>query len=284
MSELPRRSFLGLLAASASVAVSQARTLSAVGVQLYTLRNVLPQNPLEVLREVERIGYREVELTADDLERVYAAVKQTSLKPVSIHLTTALFTREQEKLPAALADAKRKGLEFAVCPYIAPEDRGGAAVMRKLGETLNKAGAICRDSGLRLCYHNHAFEFEPSGNGTLLDVLMNTVDPKLVSLELDIMWSRVAGVDPVTVLRKYAGRIPLMHLKNVAKGTEQRYNETVPKTAFREVGDGMIDIPAVLAAATQTGVEHFFVEQDQTPGDPLASLRASYRYVAGLNF
>lgn len=156
--------------------------------------------------------------------------------------------------------------------------------MRKLGATLNKAGAICRDSGLRLCYHNHAFEFEPSGDGTLLDVLMNTADPKLVALELDIMWSRVAGVDPVTVLKRYAGRVPLLHLKNVAQGTEQRYNETVPKTAFREVGDGMIDIPAVLAAASQYGVGHYFVEQDQTPGDPLASLRASYRYVAGLTF
>ncbi len=198
--ELPRRSFLGLLAASA--AVSNARTLSAIGVQLYTVRGILPQNPLEVLKAIEQIGYREVELTADNLEKVFAAVKQTSLKPVSIHLDTALFTRNHEKLPAALADVKQKGIQYAVCPYIPPQDRGGAEVIRKLGETLNKAGAICRDSGLRLCYHNHAFEFEPSGDGRLLDILMNTIDPKLVSLELDIMWSQVAGVDPVSVLKK----------------------------------------------------------------------------------
>jgi sugar phosphate isomerase/epimerase len=218
------------------------------------------------------------------LDKVWPAVKQTSLKPVSVHLDTTLFTRQQDKLPAALEDAKERGFEYVVCPYIAPQDRGGVDMMRSLGETLNRAGETCRKSGLQLCYHNHAFEFKPEGNGILLDTLLQTADAKLVGLELDIMWSTVAGVNPVSILNKYGDRVMLMHLKNVAPGVEKRYNEQVPRTAFREVGNGVVDIPAVLKAAANAGVKHYFVEQDQTPGDPIASLRLSYDYLAKLNY
>lgn len=273
-----RRLFLAALAAASA---SYARALNVVGVQLYTVRSILPEKPLETLKALEQIGYREAECTAAGLDKIWAALKQTALKPVSLHMDTALFMRQQDKLPAALDDAKQRGFEFVVCPYIAPADRGGADVIRKLGETLNKAGEMCRSRDLRLGYHNHAFEFQPSGDGTLLDVLMQTADPKLVNLELDIMWSTVAGVDPVSVLKKYANRVAMMHLKNVAPGVEKRYNEQVPKTAFREVGNGVIDIPAVLRAASAAGVQHYFVEQDQTPGDPVESLRQSFEYLSG---
>jgi len=282
MNFLDRRSFLG--AAAASALTLQARTLKTIGVQLYTLRSVLPQKPLEILKEVEQIGFREAEVIGGSLDAVWPSLKQTAMKPVSIHLDTALFTTSQDKLPAALEDAKQRGIEYAVCPYIAPKDRGGVDVIRRLAETLNKAGEMCNKSGMKLCYHNHAFEFEPAEGGTLLDVLMKTAEPKLVSLELDIMWSSVAGVDPVSVLEKYKGRVALMHLKNVAPGIEKRYNEGVPRTAFREVGDGVIDIKGVLKAATSTGVKHFFVEQDQTPGNPVDSIRKSFEYLAKLQF
>lgn len=277
---ISRRTLVPLLAAP----LSFSRTLEPIGVQLYTLRSVLPDKPLETLRALEQIGFREVEAVANGLDKIWPSLQQTALKPVSLHLDTSLFMRDQEKLPAALDDARKRGFRFAVCPYIAPTDRGGVDVMRKLGETLNKAGEFCRKAGLHLCYHNHAFEFEPSGGSTLLDVLMQSADPKLVSLELDIMWAQVAGVDPVSVLKKYGKRVALMHLKNVAKDTAQRYDEKIPRTAFREVGNGSIDVPAVLKAAKSAGVKHYFVEQDQTPGDPLESLRQSYDYLHRLNY
>lgn len=283
MPSLGRRRFLALAAGSAA-ALSFARTLKVVGVQLYTLRNVLPQKPLETLKALEQIGFREAEVIQGGIDQIWPSLKQTSLKPVSLHMDTALFTRKQDALPAALEDAKKRGFEFVVCPYIAPQDRGGVDVIKKLAATLNTAGATCAKQGLHLCYHNHAFEFEPSGNGTLLDVLMKETDPKLVNLELDIMWSQVAGVDPVSVLKKYKGRVHLMHLKNVAKGFGPQYNEKVPKEAFKEVGAGAVDIAAVLKAASETGVKHYFVEQDQTPGDPLVSLKESYQYVEKLNY
>ena len=278
---LSRRQFVAAAAATAA----WARRLNTVGVQLYTVRNILPQKPLETLRALEEIGYREAEVVAGGMEKIWPSLVQTKLKPVSVHLDTALFTRNQDKLTAALEDVKRRGFEYAVCPYIAPQDRGGVEVIRKLAATLNKAGEICRNAGLRLCYHNHAFEFEPAPEGgTLLDVLLRDAEAKLVSLELDIMWSQVAGVNPVSVLDRYGDRVSLMHLKNVAPDVPQRYNEQVPRTAFREVGNGVIDIPAVLKAAAKAGVQHYFVEQDQSAGDPVASLRESYQYLEKLDY
>ncbi|MEO7143638.1 MAG: sugar phosphate isomerase/epimerase [Bryobacteraceae bacterium] len=282
MPMIDRRSFLAF---AASALPAMARTLKIVGVQLYTVRSVLPKKPLETLQAIEKIGYREVECTAADLSGpVWTALKQTSMKPVSVHLGTDLFIRQQDKLPAAIDDAKQRGFQYVVCPYVAPRDRGGADVARKLGETLNKAGEMAHKAGMHLCYHNHAFDFQPTPDGTLLDILLRTADPKYVGLELDIMWAQVAGVDPVSVLKKYGRRVELVHLKNVAPGVAQRYDEGIPRNAFREVGNGVIKIAPVLKAAAQAGVKHYFVEQDQTPGDPVDSLRQSYEYLEKLNY
>jgi len=113
-------------------------------------------------------------------------------------------------------------------------------------------------------------------------VLLGAADPQLVSLELDMMWSQVAGVSPVSVLEKYHGRIPLMHLKDVKRGVPKMYNERIPRDAFAEVGNGVIETPRVLAAARKAGVRHYFVEQDQTPGNPVDSLRQSFEYLRKL--
>lgn len=284
MTSLSRRHFFAAIGATAASVAAYARMLKTVGVQLYTVRSIIDDKPLETLKTLDEIGFREAEVIMGNLEKIWPSLQQTKLKPVSLHMDTQLFTVNQAKLPAALETAKKHGLEYVVCPYIAPKDRGGADVMKRLGETLNKAGQTCSSMGLQLCYHNHAFEFEPSGSTTLLDILLGATDPKLVQLELDIMWAQVGGPGPLAVLQKYSGRIPLMHLKNVAEGTAQRYNENVPKTVFTEVGKGVIDIAAVLKAARPAGVKHYFVEQDQTSGNPLDSLRNSFDYLHKLNF
>lgn len=278
---LSRRNFLAA-AVAASVPAS-ARSLTDIGVQLYTVRKVLPKDPLGVLRQVQEIGYQEVEVIPDQLDITMAALKQTNLKAISLHLDTELFLRKQDQLGAALDKAKAFGFQYVVCPWIDPKDRGGEAVMKKLGETLNTAGEQCAKIGLTMCYHNHAFEFAPSGSGILLDVLMKVTDPKLVSLELDMMWAQVAGVDPVSVLEKYGDRTKLMHLKDVV-AMPKRYNENIPASAFKEVGNGVVKVDQVLAAAAKAGVQHYFVEQDETAGSPIASLKQSYDYLAKLSF
>lgn len=277
-----RRQLLASLAAG-SLSL-QAKKLKKIGCQLYTLRSVIDAQPKVIFDQLEDAGYDEVEAVRGNLPKIWDALKASKLKPVSLHIDTRLFTVEQDKLGAALDDAKAKGFKYVVCPYIAPADRGGVEVIKKLADTLNKAGAQCKTAGTQLCYHNHAFEFEPvpGGKGNLLDVLMESTDPALVGLEFDIMWAAVGGVDPIEVLKKYKGRVPLMHVKDLGPNITVRYNEKVPKEAFKEAGAGVLELPKILKAANEMGTKHFFVEQDQTPGDPMASLKQSIAYLKKL--
>jgi sugar phosphate isomerase/epimerase len=280
---ISRRSAAASLAA---VAALPAKTLKSFGAQLYTLRSIIDAEPLKTLQALQALGYSEAEVIRGNMAKIWDALMQTKLKPVSLHIDTSYFTRDIDKLNPTLDDAKAKGFSYVVCPYIAPQDRGGVEVIKKLADTLNKAGERVKAAGMHLCYHNHAFEFEPvaGSSDTLLDVLMKNADPKLVGLEFDVMWSEVGGVNPVRIFEKYKGRIPLVHLKNVIKLPAPQYNERVPREAFKDVGSGVIDMPKVLQAAAKAGVKHYFVEQDQTPGNPLDSLKLSADYLRKLNY
>jgi sugar phosphate isomerase/epimerase len=283
MEQISRRRFAAAAALLPALRLQGAR-LERIGAQLYTVRSVLPKKPQETLRAIEQIGFAEVEVVANQMEPMWDALKQTRLKPVSLHFDAALFTRDAAKLDAALDDAKQRGFAYVLCPWVPPNERSADA-MQRLGAALNEAGRKARQRGLVLCYHNHAFEFAPmEGGGTMFDRLLRETDPGLVQIEFDIMWSQVAGVDPVSVIEKYKGRIPLVHLKNVRAGVGPQFHEKVAREDFQEAGSGVIDVARVLRAAAAAGAKHYFVEQDQTPGDPVESLRGSYNYLRGLDY
>jgi sugar phosphate isomerase/epimerase len=112
-------------------------------------------------------------------------------------------------------------------------------------------------------------------------VLLSQTPPALVGFELDTFWASLAGIDPVTLIERYRGRVPLVHLKDKARGTPVQYDETrVPREAFKEIGQGEIDFGRVLRAAASAGVKYYFVEQDYCPGNPLDSLRLSWQALA----
>jgi sugar phosphate isomerase/epimerase len=281
-----RRTILqaGSLAAGLA-ALGSAKQLSRFGVQLYTVRTVLPEQPLETLRAIEAIGYQEIETGGAPLEKIWPALEKTKLKGVSAHLDSKLVTQGPEAdLERTLADLKQKGFTFAVYPYLPPNERGGEDAMKKLAASLNKAAEKARAAGLRFAYHNHAFEFEPVNNAPIGHILADETDPKLVGFEIDCFWVSVAGHNPAELIADLSGRVTLLHLKDKPADTPVRYNESVPKATFKEVGSGVIDWKAVLQAADKAGVEHYFVEQDQTPGDPIASLRQSFQYLSKLTF
>jgi len=287
MPPMTRRSFTSSAIAAAALATPAfARRLSTFGVQLYTVRSIINKDPEHILREIEAAGYKEIEATYDNLDKIMEAVHKTKLKPVSIHLETDLFTKHRDKLGPVLDDMKKRGFEYVVCPYIDPKERGGVDVMKRLADNLNKAGAQCMGAGLKLCYHNHAFEFAPAGTdaGTLLDVLMANTDPKHVGWEMDIFWVAVTGNDPGDLLKKYPKRVMLMHLKDKPDGVAKRFDENVPRSAFKEVGAGAMDLKRTLRIANETGVKHYFVEQDATPGDPVASLKVSASFLKSFDF
>jgi sugar phosphate isomerase/epimerase len=284
MSATTRRLFLAQSAAlvplSRTLFGYEPLTAKNLGVQLYTVRNVIGKDPLATLKAIEEIGYQEIEAIYARLDEIWPALKQTSLRPVSVHIDESIFNKAGGELDTALAKAQDHGFKYAVVPYIPPKERGGADMFKRLADTLNSSGEKAKAHGLKLCYHNHAFEYTPLDGKTGLEILMSSTQKDLVWLELDVFWAAVAGHDPVELLKTYSGRVALVHLKDKARDfTRVQYNEMVPKTAFKEDGSGSIDFPAVLKAADGAGVEHYFVEQDQTPGDPIASLRKSFDYL-----
>ena len=184
-----------------------------------------------------------------------------------------------------IRDAQAQGVKYLVLPYLMAAERGGgAAFYLQLADRLNTVGEQVKKAGMQLCYHNHGFEFEPLADGKRpLDLLMSATKPDLVKLELDVFWVSLTGADPVALIKQYSGRIPLLHLKDKAKGTPPETQESkVAPTSFTPVGAGAVDFPAVLKAASAAGVEHYFVEQDHAQGDPIAALKQSFQYLRTL--
>jgi sugar phosphate isomerase/epimerase len=281
-----RRDFLQATSLVAALGASgRAAQLKTLGVQLYTVRTVLPQKPQDTLNAIRAIGYQEVEATYAGLDGLWPMLQASGLKPVSIHLDSGSVTQgKPDDLSPIFDQLKKRGFQYAVFPYLPEPERGGIDVIKAIAEKLNRAGEKCRVAGMSFCYHNHAFEFATEKGATLFQVMLEHTDPKLVAFELDVFWVSVAGLDPAEFLQKLAGRVPLLHLKDKAEGTAVMYKESVPPTAFKEVGSGVLDWPKVLRAAAAAKVAHYFVEQDQTPGDPVDSLRQSFGYLSKLSY
>ena len=281
-----RREFLQATSLAAALSASgRAAKLETLGVQLYTVRSVLPKKPRETLDAIRAIGYREVEATYGGLDALWPVLQASGLKPVSIHLDSTSVTKgNPDDLVPIFDKLKHLGFTYAVFPYLPPPERGGIDVIRAIAGKLNRAGEKCRAAGMTFCYHNHAFEFATEKDTTLFQVMLDHTDPKLVAFELDLFWVSVAGLDPAAMIEKLAGRVPLVHLKDKAEGTAVMYTEAVRPATFKEVGSGVMDWPKILRAAAAAKVEHYFVEQDQTPGDPVESLRKSYEYLAKLSY
>ena len=277
-----RRSFLtqtaALITASKLVSGKAALTANNLGVELYTVRNVITKDPTGVLNAIQQIGYRTVEVNYGNMDQIWSALKATPLKPVSIHLDNNAM--DASRIDTVLGDLAQRGFQYVVPPSYQIA-QGGADGVKRIAEQMNKTAEQAKSHGLIFAYHTHAHDFTPINGTPALHLFMDAVQKDLVFLELDIFWVSVAGHNPADVIKKYSGRVPMLHLKDKAPGVPVQFNEKVPPTAFKEVGSGTIDIAASLSAAATAGVRHYFVEQDQTPGDPIASLRQSFQYLSG---
>jgi sugar phosphate isomerase/epimerase len=280
---------LGGLAAVAGVA----KPSIAPGVQLYTVRNEVLKEPLATLHAIAEIGYREVEMLRSQVKTLAPLLKRVNLAPISLHFETPLLTGnwtawQHADMPPIEAGvtfedcvllARDHGFRYIVFNYLSPEERLGLDFYRSLADKLNIAARRADAAGLRFCYHNHNFEFQPTPGGRPIDVLLNHLDQKLIGLEVDAFWVSMAGVNAAEFLRKHANRIQLVHLKDRAKGTPIHYDiATVPDETYRELGSGDLPLQDILEAVSHTNARHVFVEQDFSK-DSIASLRQSYAFL-----
>ena len=281
-----RRAFLATLGAAAlglttlgsraqawEPAIRRPSAPRPIGLQLYTVRAAMARDVPATLAAVAAAGYTEVEFAGyfgHSPAAVRDMLRDAGLTAPSVHVP---YDAMADGWDAALDVARTIGHEWMTIPWIPQEVRRTRDDVKRLAERYDAAAARAREAGLRFAHHNHDFELVPLADGTVpLDLLIADTDPALVGFELDVYWMVHAGADPLRYLARVPDRVRMLHLKDSGGPPEHR---------MLDVGQGIIDFPALLVAAAGAGVEHLFVEHDQ-PADPMGSIRSSHDYLARL--
>ena len=274
-----RRTFIkrsGLLSLAAFASPSSFLKVNPrIGLQFYTLRGDIAKDPKAVIEKVAAIGYKEVESFGYSAGKYFgmspkdfaALLKANGLKHPSSHYMLAGLSENWQK---AVEDALTTGQKYMVVAYLLDTERKSIDDYKKIAAQFNVAAEACKKAGIQFCYHNHDFEFTDMGGQHGYDVLLKETDPGLVKFELDLYWASFAGKDPVEIFRQHPGRFPLWHVKDM---------DNTPKKFFTEVGNGVIDFKAIFAHAGESGMKHYFVEQDICPGSPFESIKKSFQYI-----
>jgi sugar phosphate isomerase/epimerase len=259
-----------------------------VGIQLYTLRKEIGKDTAGTIAAVAAAGYKQVEVygfpNPKAIEMIKAA-KDNGLAVNSTHFNWDCITNPDKKgvTPFAkiIETAKEHGLTHLVMPYLHGHNRKTLDDYKRVAGQLNKAAVEAKTAGIQLAYHNHAFEYKPmEGGKSGYQVFIEEFDKDMM-FEVDVFWVVVGGADPVKQIQELKGRVSQLHLKDLRKGFKAPNFGKVAKTDFEEIGDGMIDMDAIMTAAVDVGVAHAHVEQDQSP-DALASIRQSIKAVKAM--
>jgi len=247
--------------------------ISQVALQLYTLRDFgkTAADLQQTAEKVRKIGYEAVQFSGSPVPHAEAKkiFADAGLFVCATHEPAMLILEKPEEVCERLHQI---GTKHTAYPHPAGLDLSKESDVRSLAKQLDTAGAVLAKNGLVLSYHNHAHEFIRFGDSTVLDYIYQTTNPANLKAEIDTYWAQFGGGDSVALLEKYAGRIPLLHLKDYVFTPEG-------KPAFGEIGNGTLDWPRILAAAEKGGTEWLIVEQDTCPGDPFASIKISFDYL-----
>jgi sugar phosphate isomerase/epimerase len=302
MRGISRRKFLKTASASVAFAAActEARWLMAnplglpLGLQLYSVRDLLPKDYEGTLRELSALGYREVEAagffgrSASDVKH---AMEQAGLHCVSAHYSYADLA---PRLAEAIEFGTALGLEYIICaspglPDGSPAKSADKKVAREamtLGdwrwnaEQFNRMGERVNAAGIKFGYHNHTAEFRAVDGVVIYDELLRLTDPAKVTMEMDCGWVIVAGKNPVDYFRRYPTRISLLHVKDFQLGGGPGSDTDPPPSA--ELGRGNIDYRPIFAAAKKTDIKHAFIEQEQYDMPPLEALKIDAEYMKAL--
>jgi sugar phosphate isomerase/epimerase len=288
-----RRSFLqqaGLVSSGLVIRPSRLFVASPlIGLQLWTVRRELQKDAEGTLAKVAAIGYNSVELMGYDKGKFWGlapgkvseVLKKNNLKTPSGHygMNNYLLKGDMKDLHDNIAVAASMGHRYLVIPFLTDNMRTSLDSYKKLAQKFNVAATEAKKSGLKLAYHNHDFEFKDWGGGhTGYEVLLKETDPSLVFFEMDIYWVVRAGQDPIQLIDKNPGRIKMWHLKDMSKKTPPSYS-VEGQQYYAEVGTGIIDFKAIFRERQKSGMEYYYVEQDETSEPVFDAIAKSHKYV-----
>jgi sugar phosphate isomerase/epimerase len=274
---MDRRAFLGTVTAATLLGkrfglAAENHKIAKVGLQLYTVRDLMKTDFEGTLKKVAEVGYKEVEF-AGYFDHSPKQVRET-LDKLGLVSPSAHFGYEflGDQWQGVLESGHTLGQQFIVCASVEESMRKSLDDWKRVAAAFNRAGEAAKKAGIQFAYHNHSFEFAPLDGKLPYDLLLQDTDANLVKMEMDLYWAVNAGVDPVAYFDKNPGRFPLVHVKGRAKDG-----------SMTEVAaDNSIDWKR-LFADEKAGIRHYFVENDH-PKDALQSIRASYEYLAELRF
>lgn len=231
-------------------------SMPKIALQLYTIRDAASQDFAGALEQVAAFGYRGVEfagyggMNAIELKRL---LDQLGLQAVGSHVD---YERILEALDDEIAFNQTIGNRYIVVPYLTEQYRQNGEDWRQVFANLHQAGLKCAEHGIILCYHNHDFELQIQLDGErVLDAMYQHVPASALQVELDTCWVHAAGCNPIAYIEQYAGRLPLIHLKDM-----QRLEDGSQLTV--EFGQGEVPLLAIAEAASKANVEWIIVEQD----------------------
>lgn len=244
---------------------------TSIAVQLYTLREDMERDFLGTLKKISELGYQGVEFAGFGGFKAAELKEQLGilgLKPAGAHISIEQLENDLEEIIEYNVEL---GNKYIVCPWANFEVKEDFI---KMAEALKKIGEKLRDRGLQLCYHNHAHEFASFDGEYGLDIIYNNVSSEILKTEIDTYWAAYAGLNPVDYLKKYAGRTPLVHIKDM---------DATEKREFTEIGNGILDIKAIVNQAADNGAEWVIVEQDVCKREPLESIKISINNLKKMN-
>lgn len=253
-----------------------------LGLQLYSVQNLLSKDFAGTLSAVRAAGYTEVEAagyydkSATDFRR---AMDDAGLRCVSTHHALPLW---REKMDELIEYGHTLGLQYMICSSAEDVHRKETAKGDKLSlddwhyvaDELNRIGEKVKAAGMTLGMHNHMPEFAVEKHKLVYDELLRRTDPSLVVFEMDCGWVVASGHSPLDFLLRAPQRFPLLHVKDMARRPDGTFHSVI-------LGAGIIDYRPILRAAT--GLRYLFIEQEEFEGDVLADLRLDAGYVRQLS-
>ncbi|MDF2715204.1 MAG: xylose isomerase [Paenibacillus sp.] len=244
-----------------------------ISIQLYTLREQCEADFPGVIRELAQIGYKAVQLAGFhgyEPTLLKAVIEEVGLQVSGLHYSSDDLLNDSDRL---IREAKLFGTPDIICAGIGStlrDENGYRLVKHQFNELANRI----KGEGLRVSYHNHDFEFQTIIDGK--DAFSYLIEPKpdnAILAEPDVYWLKKGGYEPVEFLAPYAGRVPILHLKDMANDEEK---------SFAEVGTGLIDFESIIRWGEASGVEWYVVEQDDCKSDPMTCVKTSYSNLSEL--
>ncbi|MFD0999929.1 sugar phosphate isomerase/epimerase family protein [Ohtaekwangia kribbensis] len=252
-----------------------------IGLQLYSLRNQFAKDVPGTMAKIRSFGIKEIEIGDTyglSFPEFIKLIAQNQLQVVSYGTD---FERLMNFPQSVADDARAYGAKFVVCYWIPHKgDTLTLEDINKAAAVFNKAGKVLAQNGLLLCYHPHGYEFQPHEKGTLFDYMVDTFDARYVYLQMDVFWIKQAGQDPVALLKRYANRWIMLHLKDRKPGTPGSKNGRVDVETNVILGQGDVGIDAIMRTAKSIGIKHYFIEDESSRSEE--QIPASLRYLKSL--